>query len=377
MSIFSRTCHDCCILTELQLSLVDTLVVDHVRERSNALIMTEDRMYLVWSDSPSASEESGLTKSDLARFAHLRNNRQAVCAERATSSHQPVVSLLQTQWGEFVSFCDATSTSSRGHGSHANESKCHGSVQQLEEYFAARTSHHAIRHTGILTEELLLLCVPSMTSILEQRCEDAAVAYDDATSRIANLASEEPWRSGFAKIKERLGAHVEYCEHIELDERINSVEKGAALEKLLELREDKAALVDALKEMQLQLLPTLDPHRNRLELMFRRIVAHRACRAQGRSVVQHLPSFECTLLSDKSNDCWRPVRAALLFSGWELATRAAHDAFRERLQAAHGAQRPEVEDEVEVIQGILTTAMKTTPVQQEDFFRLASILLKW
>jgi hypothetical protein len=333
----------------------------------------------VWTDPPADPAELRVTQGDLARFAHIRGNRQTFAAQRSASS-QPVVSMLQSQWGEFVSFCDAACPpSSSTTITHAG-SGVHGTVELLEQYFALRTNRHAIRHSGILTEELLLLCVPCMSSILERQCEEAADAYDAATTRIASLAAEEPWRSEFAELQELLRAHVEYCERIELDKNIGSVEKGAALAKLLELRHDKSDLVDALKREQLRLLPSLEPFRARLEVTFCRVESHRVCRGQGRGVMQHLPSFECTALSDRSNDCWRPVRSALLFSGWELATRALHDAYREHVHASHGGRcppPPEVEDEVEVVQGILSSAMRATPVHQQDFFRLASTILKW
>lgn len=336
---------------------------------------------LMWADDNDKREEPTVTRADLARFAHHKSRRQfsssvPVTTQPSCSSGQHLQSLLQRQWGDFVTLCQHTTIAAAIEGTTAKV----GNVELLEQYFALCASHQAVRHSGLLTEELLLLCVPRMTAILAQRCEEAAEAYDAATTEIACLASSEPWEAEFTEVRDALRGHTEYCERIELDDRIGSVEKGAALETLLALRRDKAELVQALKEEQLRLLPTLDPFRVALETSYRRLETHRSCRAQGRGVMQHLPSFECTLQSDGSNDCWRPVRSALLFSGWELSTRAAHDHFRELCKASQGARgnhsRPEVEDEVEVVQRVLYLAMASTPVQQSDFFRLASMILK-
>jgi hypothetical protein len=354
---------------------------DPKRSSQHAAMAHGNQTSTVWGDT-SQEDDEPVTRGDLVRFAQQKQ-RLVRTTERhntlgTSTLYDPIRSLLELQWGDFMSFCASISG-----GRACTTAETCGDITLLEAYWAHRTSCDALRHSGYLTEELLLLCVAGMTRILEERIGRAAALYRCKVEDIVNLALREPWTSKLENIGDRVKEHIGYCEKIELDDRISSLEKGAALDMLLALRREKAEVIHALQTEQLELLPSLEPYRSDVALAYRRLATHRSCRGQGRGVMQHLPSFECTSHSDASNDSWRPVHSALLFSGWELQTRALHDAFREHAQgnrlsgASNPPPRPPVEDEVAVVQGVLREAMQSTNVTRNDFFRLTSVQLKW
>lgn len=283
-----------------------------------------------------------------------------------TSGHRRVEA-VDSLWVDFL-----TKTSSRSRGC------CMPTVAEFEQFLKSIVDETSLRNVSFLSEELLALCLPTMSSVLIAGVCDAEKCLEQAEHQVESLSESEPWASRCAAADRMMEDHVAYCELIELDDRVSSAVKGAALDRLLELRREEEMLLRDLERARLPFAPLVAAARESLELARSRLERHLQCRALDHPTIrQHLPSFACSLGSDSSNERWRPVAAALLFTEDELRSRtmAENAAVMRRAAGSECRSLNECEDEVAFVHACLQQALDTTVVEKREFERICCRLL--